>query len=392
MRISTFLALSTSVFAIISTASAIEPMSFHYADGKPAEIVIGRYPAGRQLPHRTTVTCPGRRHSLRLSPAEDVVYVYGSFNACKANPAPYVDGMPAAYQTVSLGYDADGKFTPLLRFGMVDDDRASGRKMANYTPGVFDGRIDYYGMFARPGTGYDFNLKVDLKAKRMTVWVAGRGDDAWFPLAVDVPLNQDAASGGGCQINALRIDQLSQAPGVEGVVVSSSPWPEGESLRPHVAAKADRTVKPDSGFTFQSMRSLWRCADRHVTVARHPNRAQGWWLGFPDVVQTGPQSLVCVHNDGAAHGGGGRMWVCHSSGLGQELESPGRDPPPATELPPDPETPRRLVARLDRYADRTGVSAGLLPQYRRRTRLDACRHAPTEDCRRTRDVRSQPGD
>jgi len=62
-----------------------------------------------------------------------------------------------------------------------------------------------------------------------------------------------------------------------------------------------------------------------VTVARTPDLdfgwwegyRPGWWLGFPDVVQTGPTTLVATHNDGPGHGGGGRIWVRHSADLGQ---------------------------------------------------------------------------
>jgi len=50
-----------------------------------------------------------------------------------------------------------------------------------------------------------------------------------------------------------------------------------------------------------------------VTVARSPTR----WLGFPDVVQTGPETLVCTYNDGAGHGGGGGLFVTYSNDLGK---------------------------------------------------------------------------
>jgi hypothetical protein len=70
------------------------------------------------------------------------------------------------------------------------------------------------------------------------------------------------------------------------------------------------------------MRSLWKKAERHVTVAREPNAERGWWLGFPDVVSTGPTSLVAVHNDGAGHGGGGAMLSRRSSDLGRTWSAP----------------------------------------------------------------------
>jgi len=247
-----------------------------------------------------------------VPPIEGTAYVYASFPMGQANPAPHVDGQPAAYQTVTLGHLADGKFAAVVRFGMVDDDRASAKKMASYTPGLFDGQTEYYGMYARPKTTYDFKIHLNLDDKRLTAWVAGQGDDEWFPLAVDAPLMNPVKC-----VNAVRVDQLPQAKGVERLVIQGQPWSEGQRVRPHPMGKTDRVVRPGAGFKCQSMRSLWRKADRHVTVARTPNSPQGWWLGFPDVVQTGPASLICTHNDGAGHGGGGRIWVRHSSDLGK---------------------------------------------------------------------------
>ena len=68
---------------------------------------------------------------------------------------------------MSFRYE-DGKFVEAVRFGIVDDNRASPEEKANYVPGAYDGSIDYYGVYCRPRTPYDFKLKLDLNKKRMT--------------------------------------------------------------------------------------------------------------------------------------------------------------------------------------------------------------------------------
>ncbi|MBN1343937.1 MAG: exo-alpha-sialidase [Phycisphaerae bacterium] len=303
-----------------TTNRGVEALSFRYADGQPCEITMGRYvggPPGKRVSKSTPIVCRAHRHEREIPSIEKMVYVCASFPMGDANPAPYLDNQPAACQTVTAGHLVDGRFTPAVRFGMVDDDRASPKKMANYTPGLFDGQIEYFGMFARPRTTYDFRVRLDLDQKRVSAWAYGQGDDEWFPLATDAPLMNPVPA-----INAVRVEQLPWAGGVERLMIQDRPWPEGERVRPHPKAKKDRLVRPGKGFKLQSMRSLWRQADRHVTVARTPNAPNGWWLGFPDVVQTGPTSLVCVHNDGAGHGGGGRVWVRHSADLGKTWAKP----------------------------------------------------------------------
>ena len=300
----------------VTAVAAVDTFSYDYADGQPTEITVGRYtgaPPASQGGASVPIKCSARTQRTRFESLSEVVHVYASFLALPANPMPYVDGQPSYYQTITLGQQTDDEFVPAVRFGIVDDDRASSQEKGNYTPGGFDGSIEYYGMYCRPRTTYDFKLKLDLSTSRVTTWVSGRGDDQWFPLMVAVPLmNSDQVTA----INAVRVDQLPEAAGINNLVLRSTSWPEGEQVRPHQQAKRP-VVRRDGGFKFQAMRSLWRRADRHVTVARTPNAEKGWWLGFPDIVQTGPQTLVCVHNNGPAHGGGGSLLARRSFDLGK---------------------------------------------------------------------------
>jgi len=308
--------------ASLGLAAEPEPLSFRPDTGKPAELTIRKYiggPPGTRVSRSTPTTCPGVRHEAQVPGHKGVVYASASFPTGDRNPAPYDSGFPTEHQTVSLGCRTDGVYTEALRFGMVDDDRASPRKMARYTPGFFDGQVEYFGMYARPHTVYDFRLKIDLDKKIVTVWVAGQGDDEWFPLAVNAPLMNPVP-----EISAVRVEQRPGAKGVDRLLIQGTPWDENRPIPPRPSAKTDRVVKPDAGFRFQSMRSLWRRADRHVTVARNPNAPEGWWLGFPDIIQTGPTSLVCAYCDGAGHGGGGRMLVRRSDDLGQTWGAPVR--------------------------------------------------------------------
>jgi hypothetical protein len=286
------------------------PQSFRYEAGRPITLTIGRYVPGKSK--STPISCTGRTQTIRTAPVKGEVNVYGSFPVGEMNPAPYENNQPAGYQTVTLGQTVEGKFIEALRFGMVDDDRASAQGQANYVPGAFDGRLEYYGMYARPRTTYDFKIKVDLANSRATVWVSGRGDDDWFPLAANAPLMNKITA-----VDSFRVDQLPKATGVENLVIQSRPWREGERVRPYPLAKKNRVVGLKKGFRFQSQRSLWYDASRHVTVARRPNDDSQWWLGFPDLAQVGPTALVCSYVDGQAHGGGGRWWVARSEDLGR---------------------------------------------------------------------------
>jgi len=288
--------------------AAPTPQSFRYEHGRPVPLTIGRYVAGKRIP----VSCLGRTHVAKVAPLQGEVFVYGSFLMGERNPAAYEDNQPAGYQTVTLGQEVEGKFIEALRFGMVDDDRRSAQKQANYVPGAYDGKIEYYGMYARPRTTYDFKIRLDLASGRASVWVSGRGDDDWFPLAANASLINRIPA-----LDSVRIDQLPKAAGVDDLVIQSTVWKEGEALRPHPLAGKDRVVGPGKGFRFQEMRSLWHDASRHVTVARRPNDPAQWWLGFPDLAQTGANALVCSYVDGQAHGGGGHWWVARSEDLGR---------------------------------------------------------------------------
>jgi hypothetical protein len=296
------------------------PLSFQCDKGTAADFSIGRYTdtlGKKECSTAVPIACKGKIQQAQIAPVQGQAFVYCSFPMGQANPVSYEDNQPTGYQAVTLGQTADGKFTPAIRFGIVDDDRACAQDKASYVPGMFDGMIEYYGMYARPGTTYDFKMKLDLEKGRATVWVAGRGDDDWFPLAIDATLMNPVTA-----INAAKIEQLPKAPGIEKLVVQSEPWVEGESIRPHPMAKRNRIVGPAKDLKFQQMKSFWRDADRHVTVARAPNAERGWWLGFPDIAQSGPKSLVAFYVDGVQHGGCGWMWAAHSNDLGKTWTEP----------------------------------------------------------------------
>jgi hypothetical protein len=288
--------------------------SFSFKEGKPGRIRIGRYiggPPGTTVYQSTPMDCDVHTHWRTLEPLRGKLHIYATFNPLRMNPVDYADGQPACRQTLTLGLKTGNDWRVALTVGVVDDNRASPAKKANYVPGLSNGKIEYYGMFMRPCTPYDLKMAVDLDCRRMTAFVSGRGDDEWFPLAVDAEL-----AGPIELVNSLRVDQGAASTGIQDAIVQTTPWPEGEEIRPHPRAKK-RAVQDGQGFRFQPMRSLWMQAGRHVTVARTPNEPKNWWLGFPDVVQTGPTSFVCVHNDGAGHGGAGRVWARLSNDLGK---------------------------------------------------------------------------
>ena len=133
--------------------------SCRYESGRPITLTIGRYLPGKS--QSTPISCSGRTRTMKTAPVEGEVNVYCSFPMGEMNPAPYENNQPGGYQTLTLGQTVEGKFVEALRFGMVDDDRASARGQADYVPGAYDGRLEYYGMYARPRTIYDFKIKVD---------------------------------------------------------------------------------------------------------------------------------------------------------------------------------------------------------------------------------------
>ncbi|MFZ2658043.1 MAG: sialidase family protein [Victivallales bacterium] len=302
---------------------------------------------------------------------KDIAYVYATVEMGPANPVPYVNNIPqwrpqeSATETkttqggngepapaqggfvmdqkwealpeerppflesIALGMELDGQFTPVVRFGLGDDSRALGRgtnqawywseqdghgqDLAHVTAWVSDGKTDYFAPFARPNTPYDFKLRLDLKRQLMTAWVSRRGDDDWFLLAEDVPLHTEARL-----INLVRTELYPDAPPINRLLVRSSPWEPGEQILPHPLAKKDRTVGPDQSFTFQSMRSTWRKPGRHVTIFREP----GVHAAFPDIAQAGSDHLVCVWRNGSHTGGTGGLSIAHSHDLGKTWNKP----------------------------------------------------------------------
>ncbi|MBI3920558.1 MAG: exo-alpha-sialidase [Armatimonadetes bacterium] len=253
-----------------------------------------------------------RVHEVTIPEVKGTAHVYCTFEMGASNPVPCVDGQPKELQIVTVGQETDGRFVPAVRFGMHDGRNLPTEK-GYITPWVTDGRLDYYGCYARPNTPCDFKLTVDLRKQLATVWCTGRGDDDWFLLAEAIPLMAEVET-----INEVHVEQYPGAPGIHDFVVQSKPWRPGEKPRPHPLAKKERAVKPGAGFRFQSMRSVWRKPGRHVSIGRKPPV----WMGFPDVVQTGQQTLVCTHNDGVGHGGGGKLLVRHSDDLGKTWGEP----------------------------------------------------------------------
>ena len=256
-----------------------------------------------------------RLHEGRVKPVAGVVYVYATIHMGPANPINYVgglpewrpkgavvatdkpqaliaaketvpggfeiqehkplpDGHPQFLQTIALGRREAGQFTPAIRFGLGNDGR--GEQRAHVNCWISDGRIDYFVPFARPNTPYDFKLRVDLKSKRLSAWVSGRGDDDWFLVAEDVVLHSESQ-----KIDWAQVEMSPDAPPIEGLQVRKEPDPVLEAVRPHPLAKQERVVDVDRGFRFQSLRSTWRKPGKHVTIFREP----GVHAGFPDVVR-----------------------------------------------------------------------------------------------------------
>ena len=305
----------------------------------------------------------GGRESLQswegaVETVEGTVYVYATMHIGPANPIGYVNGMPqwrpdgavvptkgsseansAAAQeaalggfviqeqkpmpeghpqfveTIALGSKAEGRFTSALRFGLGNDRR--GQERAHVTAWVSDGHIDYFAPYVRPNTPYDFKLRLDLNRKRMSAWVSGRGDDAWFLLAEGVPVEDATPS-----INWVKVEMYPGGPAIEELMVRSRPCEAAEQLRPHPLAKKGRVVGPNRGFTFQSLRSTWRKPGKHVTIFRQP----GVHVGFPDVCQAGPDHLVCVWRNGSHTGGSAGNSIAHSYDLGRTWSKPTPTP------------------------------------------------------------------
>ena len=274
-------------------------------------------------------------------PVMENVYIYATIHMGPSNPIKYLKGVPQwgsagveetgvqpahskafkllhrkpagpaeFLQTLAVGQKLAGKFSPMVRFGLGNDGRR--HDGADVCAWVADGKIDYYAPFLRPQTPYDFKLRLDLKRRRMSAWVSGRGDDKWFMLADNVALQ-----GAVPQVNCVRVELYPNAPRVTGLIVRSKPLASVELVRKHPRAK-QRVVGPNRGFRFQSMRSTWRQAGKHVTVFREPNVH----AAFPDVAQAGPNRLVAVWRDGSHSGGVGGLSFVTSDDLGKTWGKP----------------------------------------------------------------------
>ena len=322
-----FLALGSG-----SAAGAADSLSFEYDRGAK----------GSQFGSRT--------HETDVPVVSGQVHVYGTFDMCPVNPVLYEDGLPKFLrdaaarrakgkvtgsttfeeelvrqkqavkdvqparflQVVTLGRKSGEHFEPVVRFGLVNDGRAAAPN-AYISSWINAGGLDYYSLYCRADTPYDYKIKLDLKSKRMTVWVSGRGDDGWYLIAEDAPVKSEVG-----QINHVLVEQYPGAAGIRDLMVRAAPHPAAEEVRPHPLAKKDRVVAPGRGFKLQSMRSVWGKAGRHVTIRRNPKR----WYGFPDVVQADENTLVCSYNDGSGHGGGSGLFVQLSHDLGRTWEEP----------------------------------------------------------------------
>jgi len=242
---------------------------------------------------------------VRLFPTQHKARAYCTLFMPRHNPVPCISGSAYGAQIVSLGELKGDTFTPALTLGLQDRQLLP-QGQTQLVPWAFDGKIDYYGGYARPQTPYDFRVELDLDHTKGTVWARGRGDDQWYLLAEGVPLMNPVP-----EINAAQIQQFPGAAGVSGLRVQSKPWDIGEKARLHPLAKK-QTVSSGKGFQLQSMRSLWHKAGTHVTISRDPDR----WQGFPDVVLTDSAKLLTTYCDGVGHGGGGKAIIRESSDMG----------------------------------------------------------------------------
>ena len=278
-----------SELAVLAVAQA-DLRSFRYQDGKSLKRFVDI-----------------RRHEVKVPAVRGEVFVYATFEMTPTNPVPYRSDHPQAVQIVTVGESRAGVFFPAVRFGLHDGKGVPGEQ-SQLVPWVSDGRLDYYGGYARPNTPYDFKLKLDLRGGRLSVSTSGRGDDDWFQLVEDAPLINRVS-----EINEGRVEQYPGAPDIHSFLIRSEPWRDGESVRPHPQAKSKRLVKPKAGFKLQSMRSLWRRPGRHVTISRDQSR----WQGFADVVSSPSGRLLTTYCDGPRHGGHGKSVIRVSEDLGK---------------------------------------------------------------------------
>jgi len=286
------------VIIAIRCSWAAAPLSFDYEQGQ----TVPDDKAG------------ARTHEVKLDPATGQVFVYATFEMGQQNPIATTGEQPQGRQFVTLGQTTVGKLVPAVRFGV----RESIRERGFLTTYLSDGQLEYYGMWLRPNTPYDFKLQLDLANGRMTAWCSGHGDDNWYLLVADAPLMNAVT-----EISQVKVRQTPGAAGVRQLLVRSEPLPAAERVQPHPLDKPNRMVGAGYGFKLQSMRSTWSLADRRVTVCRK----QGLHFAFPDVSRSGPTSLVCIfdnvsHSSGASRG----VSITTSHDLGQTWSEPKPSP------------------------------------------------------------------
>lgn len=251
-------------------------------------------------------------HQIEVPEVKYQAYVYCTFIPHATNPIPNINGQTTGIQIVTVGLLEGDDFSPVARFGMINDTHSPFDEYTNLLPWAQDGKFNYYSAYARPKTPYDFKVHLNLKQEKMTVWCSGRGDEDWFMLAENVPLINKTD-----HINAIQVKQSIGGTGVEDLVVESEILQDREMVRSHPLAKKKRVVDSAKGFHFQQMRSAWRRPGRHVTVTRRNPQDSLPWIGFPDVVESKPGSLVATFSDGDTHGAGGRLLVVHSNDTGR---------------------------------------------------------------------------
>ena len=202
-----------------------------------------------------------------------------------------------ALLSVSLEAVAENESSPVVSFGLADDNRA--RNMSQLTLWATDGDIDHYGPFARPGSTCDFHVFLNTEKRLLTVQVRCPSDEPWFLLVDDVLMKCKTDT-----VNRVSIMYYPGAPVVEDF--RALPCSEGDRLAkdPEPMLVSGRTCR---------VRSYWRLPRRHTVVFRK----QGVHAGFPDVAEIEPGHLICVWHDNSHTGGEGGYWKSHSRDSGR---------------------------------------------------------------------------
>lgn len=104
----------------------------------------------------TTIIGPIHAQERPLAAVRGTVWVYATF-PMDQNPVGEAEGLAEGDQAVSLGQLSEGKFMPVVRFGLADDARMPGR--THLVPWLSDGKIEYFGPHARPYTPCDVKLR-----------------------------------------------------------------------------------------------------------------------------------------------------------------------------------------------------------------------------------------